>query len=136
MCKSSPCVHGTCFDNKDGFVCSCSAGFRGKYCNTSKYVPKFKTKDTKRKCLILYFFKLKLLIKYELTKNKLNTVCRSIEIYRYPSKINFYCILLLTLSFAKVPCQKYFYVKHVEHRQLHYVNPELDRFLEICTSFF
>jgi hypothetical protein len=68
----------------------------------------FKTKDTTRECLIRYYFKLKLLIKYELTKNKLNTICRSIEIYRYPSEINFYCILLFTLSFAKEPCQNYY----------------------------
>jgi hypothetical protein len=69
MCKSNPCVHGTCFDNKDGFVCSCAAGFKGKYCNTSKYLPSIERfrqflfmsneKNTTRKCLDRQFFKLK-----------------------------------------------------------------------------
>jgi hypothetical protein len=32
-CDSSPCVHGTCTDQLNGYTCSCSDGFMGPMCH-------------------------------------------------------------------------------------------------------
>ena len=36
-CLSSPCENnGTCYDEVNGFICSCSAGFNGTFCETGQ----------------------------------------------------------------------------------------------------
>jgi len=36
-CMSSPCVHGTCKDNPNGYTCTCNQGYTGTHCGTGMY---------------------------------------------------------------------------------------------------
>ena len=33
-CASSPCIHGNCTDDVNGFRCSCDSGFSGAICSS------------------------------------------------------------------------------------------------------
>lgn len=35
-CSSSPCVHGTCSDRVNGYVCNCMPGYSGNVCNIGR----------------------------------------------------------------------------------------------------
>jgi hypothetical protein len=35
-CLSSPCVHGTCKDNLNGYTCTCNHGYTGTDCDIGK----------------------------------------------------------------------------------------------------
>ena len=35
-CINKPCVHGSCKDVVDGYVCTCEAGYTGKNCDEGK----------------------------------------------------------------------------------------------------
>lgn len=32
-CATSPCVHGDCLDEVNGYTCSCISGYTGKICD-------------------------------------------------------------------------------------------------------
>ncbi|XP_060584198.1 neurogenic locus notch homolog protein 1-like [Ruditapes philippinarum] len=34
-CQPNPCVHGSCIDLRNDFLCTCDQGFEGRYCNIS-----------------------------------------------------------------------------------------------------
>lgn len=36
-CESSPCVHGSCTDQVNGYVCECTPGYIGVSCNIGKH---------------------------------------------------------------------------------------------------
>lgn len=36
-CQSSPCGHGLCKDKVNSYVCECSFGYTGLYCDICKY---------------------------------------------------------------------------------------------------
>lgn len=36
-CQSSPCGHGLCKDKVNAYVCECSFGYTGLYCDMCKY---------------------------------------------------------------------------------------------------
>ena len=36
-CKYSPCKHGTCHDQINGYNCSCDNGYEGENCTASKF---------------------------------------------------------------------------------------------------
>ena len=35
-CKYSPCIHGTCHDQINGYTCSCDNGYEGENCTESE----------------------------------------------------------------------------------------------------
>lgn len=38
-CASSPCHHGNCSSNSDGYLCVCDEGYEGTNCEHSVYSP-------------------------------------------------------------------------------------------------
>ena len=35
-CESGPCVHGSCNDNVNGYMCSCTGGYTGNQCQSEQ----------------------------------------------------------------------------------------------------
>lgn len=40
-CESSPCVHGNCTDQVNGYLCECISGYTGVSCNIGKWNAKY-----------------------------------------------------------------------------------------------
>lgn len=40
-CESSPCVHGNCTDQVNGYLCECISGYTGVSCDIGKWKAKY-----------------------------------------------------------------------------------------------
>lgn len=53
-CSSSPCMHGVCLDEVNGYTCSCLSGYTGRICDIGKYC----IIETLRESLVLLIYKI------------------------------------------------------------------------------